>query len=230
MEVGKVHGESYNNGNGNTITNGVIGKGQNKNKDNVENLLLDGSAGYVEESDAAIYEKYAADRPYDKDRVRELIEQTNRQNDAFMQMVIKTVLNQGKNASAAQGAGSIQVFSKDFMEKIAAAADPETIKKAQSEIAPGGYYSVEETSKRILDFAKAITGGDASKIDLMQESILKGFDKAQAIWGGELPEISSQTKQAVLDGLNEWRAQAAGQQTSKEVVEQAAAQGLAATK
>ena len=38
--------------------------------------------------------------------------------------------------------------------------------QAQEAISADGYWGVEQTSQRIIDFAKALSGGDASKADL----------------------------------------------------------------
>jgi hypothetical protein len=68
----------------------------------------------------------------------------------------------------------------------------------------GGYFSAEETAARILDFAVAITGGDPGLVDLMRDAVNAGFRQAERRFGGELPEISHQTLQAVMDGFDEW--------------------------
>ena len=48
--------------------------------------------------------------------------------------------------------------------------DPETRAKAQADIAEDGYWGVEATSDRIIDFAKALTGGDPSKMNDMMDA------------------------------------------------------------
>jgi hypothetical protein len=80
------------------------------------------------------------------------------------------------------------------------------IAKAKEDIGENGYYGVKQTSQRILDFAKAVTGGDPSKIEAMRKYIQDGFDEVEKMFGGKLPEISYQTLKAVMDGLDEWAA------------------------
>lgn len=75
--------------------------------------------------------------------------------------------------------------------------DPATKAQAQADIAEDGYYGVEQTSARIFDFASALAGDDVDKMKEMQEAFEKGFKKAEAIWGGKLPDISYQTQDAV---------------------------------
>ncbi len=82
--------------------------------------------------------------------------------------------------------------------------DEATARQAQEDISEDGYWGVKQTSERILDFAKALTGGDSSKMEEMRSAIQEGFDQAAKMWGGELPDISQQTHEAVMKGLEEW--------------------------
>lgn len=76
--------------------------------------------------------------------------------------------------------------------------DPATKMQAQKDIAEDGYWGVEATSDRIIDFATALTGGDPDKIEEMRAAFQKGFDQAKEAWGGELPDISQRTYDAVM--------------------------------
>ena len=87
--------------------------------------------------------------------------------------------------------------------------DPATKAQAQADIAEDGYWGVEATSDRILDFAKALTGGDPDKIEEMREAFEKGFQQATETWGGELPEISQKTYDATLAKFDAWAEEAA---------------------
>ncbi len=53
---------------------------------------------------------------------------------------------------------------------------------AQADIAEDGYWGVEQTSDRILDFAKALSGDDPDKADAMLEAFKKGFEQATKSW------------------------------------------------
>lgn len=85
--------------------------------------------------------------------------------------------------------------------------DEATAKQAQEDISEDGYWGVKQTSERILDFAKALTGGDSSKVEDIRTAIEKGFSEAAKLWGDELPEISQKTHDAVMKGLDEWAKQ-----------------------
>lgn len=71
--------------------------------------------------------------------------------------------------------------------------------QAQADIAEDGYWGVNQTSDRILDFAKALSGNDKSKAQELADAFKKGFDQATKAWGGKLPDISQQTYDKVLE-------------------------------
>ena len=77
--------------------------------------------------------------------------------------------------------------------------------QAQADIADDGYWGVEQTSDRILDFAKALAGDDPDKADEMLNAFKKGFSQATKSWGKELPDISQRTYDAVVDKFNDWK-------------------------
>lgn len=79
--------------------------------------------------------------------------------------------------------------------------------EAQSLIAEDGYFGVGQTSDRIVDFAKAISGNDPTRIEAIREGIEKGFNEALEAFGGSLPEISYQTYDAVYEKLDSWIAE-----------------------
>ena len=80
--------------------------------------------------------------------------------------------------------------------------DPETKAQAQADIAEDGYFGVKKTSERILDFAKALTGGDPAQLEKMRDAFKKGFKQAEKTWGGQLPDISQKTYDAVMQGFD----------------------------
>lgn len=84
-------------------------------------------------------------------------------------------------------------------------ADPATIAQAQEDIGENGYWGVEQTSDRLVSMAQALSGGDASKADELIEAIKKGFDEATKAWGEDLPDICSQTIDAAVKKMEQWR-------------------------
>lgn len=86
--------------------------------------------------------------------------------------------------------------------------DPATKAQAQADIAEDGYWGVNQTSDRIIQFATALTGGDPDKIEEMREAFKKGYAQAEETWGGSLPDISKQTYDAVMKKFDELAEQA----------------------
>ena len=76
--------------------------------------------------------------------------------------------------------------------------------QAQADIAEDGYWGVNQTSDRILDFAKALSCNDKSKAQELADAFKKGFDQATKAWGGKLPDISQQTYDKVLEKFDSW--------------------------
>lgn len=101
--------------------------------------------------------------------------------------------------------------------------DEATAKQAAEDISEDGYWGVKQTSERILDFAKALSGGDVSKAEELREAVKKGFDEAAKLWGDELPEISQKTYEAVMKGFDDWKNESATTNTAETIAEQAAA-------
>ncbi|MDE6387877.1 MAG: hypothetical protein K2L82_08750 [Lachnospiraceae bacterium] len=91
--------------------------------------------------------------------------------------------------------------------------DAATQAQAKKDIADDGYWGVEQTSDRIIDFATALTGGDPDKIEEMREAFKKGYKQAEKTWGGQLPDISQRTYDAVMEKFDKM-AEEAGLTTS----------------
>ena len=164
----------------------------------------EGEASKAEEKkdvygEAAVYEKSegssnvsAKNMSVDRDAlVAQLKADSEAQVKSLMDIVNKTISGQGKAFSMASG---------DDMWKFLASGnftvDAETKAQAQKDIAEDGYWGVEKTSDRIVDFAKALSGGDEKKADELIGAFKKGFEQATKAWGRDLPSISNDTLSA----------------------------------
>lgn len=94
-----------------------------------------------------------------------------------------------------------------FLAKGNYNVDPATRAQAQADIAEDGYWGVNQTSDRIIDFAKALTGGNPDKIEEMRSAFKKGYQQAEKKWGGNLPDISKRTYDAVMEKFDAMAAQ-----------------------
>ena len=92
-----------------------------------------------------------------------------------------------------------------FLAKGDFTVDEATRAQAQADIADDGYWGVDQTSDRILDFAKALSGNDPEKADLLLDAFKKGFKEATKSWGQDLPDTSQRTYDAVVEKFNKWK-------------------------
>lgn len=159
-------------------------------------------------NDAYIYEQskkvekskepYKINKLSEKERAA-LVEQMKKDTEArkaqLINLVHQTLTGQGKALSLASE-------NKDDIWKVLAkgdfTVDTATKKQAEEDISEKGYWGVEQTSKRLFDFASALAGDDVEKMKEMKEALLKGYKDATRAWGRELPEISKKT----LDAAN----------------------------
>ena len=138
----------------------------------------------TKKTDYALIEKLKADAEQRTAQLRSLVE--------------KMMTKQGATIGTADSMWS-------FLAKGEFEVDAETKAQAQADIAEDGYWGVEQTSDRILDFAKALSGNDPEKADLLLDAFKKGFEEATKTWGDELPEISQRTYDAVLEKFEQWK-------------------------
>lgn len=156
------------------------------------------------EDTAAVYEKSepAADskKVYKRDSatIEKLLAESEKRSQALRELVRKMLHKQGQVFNDATDI--YKILREGKLE-----VDPETREQAQKDIAEDGYWGVEQTSDRLLSFAKALTGGDTSKADEMIEAVKKGYEEATKAWGDNLPEISKQTLDATIKKLEAWR-------------------------
>ena len=133
----------------------------------------------------------------DRKKIDEIKADFARNTESFKKMVEAMIEKQGKKVN--------QVL-KDLAEgkDVEIIVDSETQAAAQAAISEDGYFGVNKTSERIVDFAKALSGGDKSKIETLRNAFKEGFESAKEAFGGELPEISQQTYDKVMQGFDDW--------------------------
>ena len=155
-----------------------------------------------------VYEKSSVGKMSDSERaalVKKLNADVESRTNQLTQLVHQMISKQG---NAYGQANDIWKFlaSGDFT------VDAQTKAQAQADIAEDGYWGVNQTSERIFDFAMALAGDDEEKMQEMKSAFEKGFKLAEEKWGGELPEISQNTFDAVNKKFDDYFA------SKKEVV------------
>lgn len=121
--------------------------------------------------------------------VSKLKEEQNAREAQLMNLVSDMLGKQGKTFAIANDKWKF-LASGDYE------VDAATKAQAQADIAEDGYYGVKQTSQRLFDFASALAGDDVESMKKMQQAVKKGYDMAQATWGGALPEICQKTLEA----------------------------------
>ena len=203
------------------------------------------AASKVKETNkAAVYEKtkqtdskkepYKINKMSKEDRaalVKALKEEVEARQKKFLDLVTQTISGQGQKISIADG-NMDDIWKKlakgDF--KISEAAK----KQAKEEISEKGYWGVEQTSKRLFDYASALAGDDVDKMKAMQAAMENGYKEATKAWGKELPEISKKTLAAANKLFDDFykskgvtNEQAMAAQASSELTNQATIQNTA---
>lgn len=128
--------------------------------------------------------------------VQALKDDANARQQQLIEIVRKSMTGQASTWDKSQGL-------KSLFENLTVDAD--TIAQAKKDIADDGYWGVEKTSDRILDFAKALSGGDKDKADELLNAFKKGFSQATGAWGDKLPSICQDTYDAVLKKFDDWK-------------------------
>lgn len=124
-----------------------------------------------------------------------MLEQSNQQTQAMINLIMPLVREQGLNfAKVVSGAQKIH-------------ADAGSIAEAKQAISEDGAYGVLQVASRILNFAKAATGNDPTKLDKIREAVERGFNAAREALGGVLPDISQQTHDAISAAIDRWQSE-----------------------
>ena len=165
----------------------------------------------VKKEAAAVYEKSEENsntsKVSSKETDRTKIIQQLKADDALRQQQLLDIVHKmmGKQAKTYGIANSDNDEDSiwKFLAKGDFTVDAATKAQAQEDISENGYWGVKQTSERILDFAKALAGDDPEKLEKMRSAFEKGYKQAEKTWGGELPDISKQTFDAVMKGFDE---------------------------
>lgn len=136
----------------------------------------------------------------DTKKLAQIKQEFHKNTESFKVMVRSMIEKQGGNVSEV-----LKALANG--EEVTIKVDAETKQSAQEAISEDGYWGVKQTSERILEFAKTISGGDKSKIDTLISAFDEGFKAAKEAFGGTLPEISQQTYDKVMEGFEAWKAE-----------------------
>nr|WP_317358578.1 hypothetical protein [uncultured Tyzzerella sp.] len=152
------------------------------------------------ENETDKYEKPLSNYERDK-KISYMLDQAERQTKNFEKLVSSIFSKQANKVGLINMAESNNL--KAFYQNLT--VDAQTVAKAKEAVSEDGYYGVNQTSDRILSFAKAVAGDNPKKIQEMRDAVEKGFKQAERMWGDELPEISQKTYDKVMETFDKWQ-------------------------
>lgn len=154
----------------------------------------------TKEETAAVYEKNSSSKKtvYAKEDVVARLKADAEARTSQMKSLVQKMMSQ-------QG---VKIGQSDNMWKFLAGGNftvsADVKAQAQADIADDGYWGVEQTSDRIIEFAKALVGDDPKGAESMRAAFEKGFKQATKSWGSTLPDISHRTYDAVMKKFDDW--------------------------
>ena len=165
-----------------------------------------GTSGSRTESTGVIYEKGTSEvtktgsdyKTQNASLIAQMKADTNNRLQQLESIVSQMMTKQGKAIGTAD---SMWKFLAGGNFTVTAAAKAQ----AEQDISEDGYWGVNQTSDRILDFAKALSGNNPEKADELLAAFKKGFSQATKSWGSKLPDISQRTYDAVIEKFDAWK-------------------------
>ena len=114
------------------------------------------------------------------------VEQNTMNYETLRSLVSDILQEQGITVETANGTLNLEELSQD---------------EATALLQPDGYFGVDQTSDRIVDFAMNMMANDPANYEKVRQGIEDGFSAAKEALGGYLPDISGQTYSAVMEKL-----------------------------
>lgn len=191
MSINRINGASERYSSQKAIPNAGSARTEEKAGQKMTDTAAVYESGSTPDSKAKVYRR-------DNETVERMVAEAEKRSQSLRDLVERMLLKQGQAFDA-----STDIYA--LLREGKVQVDPETRVQAQKDIAEDGYWGVEQTSERMLSFAKALSGGDPSKAGIMIDAVKKGFEQAMKAWGGELPQICRDTLDRTIKKLEDWR-------------------------
>jgi hypothetical protein len=169
-----------------TNEKGSPGRQDNIKKDETGAILELGRS----EARSAVYGKPVYGR--DTKEIDRLWREAEKSYESLREIVVRLVVRQGKK------------YEDVLSGKEALSVDESARAEARMLLSEDGELGVKAVSARIVNFAKALSGGDRSKLAELKAGIEKGFREAERVFGGKLPQICYDTYDEIMRQLDEW--------------------------
>jgi len=186
-----------------TYTSTINAPVEDKKKDSEVKVKSEAAAVYEKSEDSSSKTSKTTGRETDRTKIIQQLKADDAlRQQQLLDIVHKMMGKQAKTYGIANTDNENDSIWK-FLAKGDFTVDAATKAQAQADISEDGYWGVNQTSERILDFAKALAGDNPDKLEQMRSAFEKGYKQAEKTWGGELPEISKNTFDAVMKGFDE---------------------------
>lgn len=167
-----------------------------------------GPAGVYESSAAATAAR--ADNRWrpDPDAVNALLREAETQRADFMRIMMSSMNQQAESGLTADGIwGAVGQWASGQDVSNLVEITPEMRAEAQELVSEDGFYGVRQTSERILALVDALAGTDPNglegRLEVLRGAAERAFENVRNMFGGNLPEISELTIEAVRQGFEE---------------------------
>lgn len=132
-------------------------------------------------------------------------------SDSVARILDKIAAHASKALSDQADTYSVSVTSVSITIEADSGETPEDIKNQLDDmLSKDGYWGVDKTSQRMFDFAHNMAGDDPDKLSAAKDAVLKGFKQAEAMFGGKLPQISYDTRDAAMKKFDDYIAKLNG--------------------
>ncbi|HJE03511.1 hypothetical protein AAX26_01720 [Aliarcobacter thereius] len=97
-----------------------------------------------------------------------------------------------------EGTGKINDMSLSDIGYIGKPILSLTPDEATKLVSEDGFFGITQTSDRVSGFVFSFAGDDLEKLQKGRDGIVQGFEEANKLFGGNLPEISYKTQERTL--------------------------------
>ena len=131
-----------------------------------------------------------------------IVQQTQIAQQENTLMLLQQMFNH--QASVSSFASGQENRAATPLEEILAGLEGITQEQAAEYVSEDGFWGVERTAQRLFDHALRLSGGNERDMQNMLRAIDRGLEAAERQWGGDLPEISGQTRDRIHEMFDDW--------------------------
>lgn len=121
------------------------------------------------------------------------------QNNASAQNLLNGIINNPEMYDFLSGKELDGGFSLKSIGYEGKALTELSVNEAKNLVSEEGFFGITQTSSRVSSFVMDMAGDNIEALQGAREGIVQGFNQAEKMWGGNLPEISYETQKRTLE-------------------------------